>query len=104
MIELAYLFNCRSLTTSMFKIGVFSNPWVLFGSAAMIVLQVIYTYTPVMNRIFQSEPVSGGDWLMISAVAITVYAVIGAEKWLRHHVSKTALTTNHFLRPRYADQ
>ena len=86
MIELTYLFNCRSLTKSMFKIGVFSNPWVLFGSAVMIVLQLIYTYTPVMNRIFQSEPVSGRDWLLIIAVSVAVHSVIGAEKWIRHHV------------------
>jgi len=86
MIELAYLFNCRSLTKSMFKIGIFSNPWVLFGSAAMIVLQLLYTYTPVMNRIFQSEPISGRDWLLIIAVSMAVHAVIGAEKWLRYHV------------------
>lgn len=88
MIELTYLFNCRSLTKSMFKIGLFSNPWVLFGSAAMIVLQLIYTYMPAMNRIFQSEPISGLDWLLIIAVSVAVYMVIGVEKWLRHHVFK----------------
>ncbi len=85
MIELTYLFNCRSLTKSMFKIGVFSNPWVLAGSAAMIVLQLLYTYTPAMNRVFQSAPISGWDWLIIIAVAVAVYIVIGAEKWLRGH-------------------
>ncbi len=83
MIELAYLFNCRSLTKSMFRIGVFSNPWVLVGSAAMILLQLLYTYTPVMNRVFQSEPISGRDWLMIIAISIIVHIVVGAEKWLR---------------------
>ena len=88
MIELAYLFNCRSLTKSMFTIGVFSNPWVLFGSAAMIVLQLLYTYAPFMNRIFQSEPISGRDWLLIIAVSLAVHIVIGAEKWIRHHVFK----------------
>ena len=34
MIELTYLFNCRSLTKSMFRIGLFTNPWVLVGSGA----------------------------------------------------------------------
>jgi magnesium-transporting ATPase (P-type) len=88
MIELAYLFNCRSLTKSMFKIGVFSNPWVLFGSATMIILQLFYTYSPVMNRIFGSQPISGKDWLMIIAIALVVYTIIGLEKWLRLHVFK----------------
>lgn len=88
MIELTYLFNCRSLTKSMFKLGLFSNPWVLFGSAVMIVLQLFYTYTPVMNRIFQSEPISGADWLLIIAVSVGVYIIIGIEKWLRYHFFK----------------
>lgn len=90
MIELAYLFNCRSLTKAMFKIGILSNPWVLFGSATMIILQLFYTYSPVMNRIFGSQPISGKDWLMIIAISLAVYAVIGAEKWLRLHVFKRA--------------
>jgi len=90
MIELTYLFNCRSLTKSMFKIGMFTNPWVLFGSAAMIILQLFYTYSPVMNRIFGSQPISASDWLMIIAVSIAIYAVVGAEKWLRLHVLKKA--------------
>lgn len=90
MIELTYLFNCRSLTKSMFKIGILSNPWVLFGSATMIILQLFYTYSPVMNRIFQSEPISGKDWLMIIAISLAVYSIIGMEKWLRLHVFKRA--------------
>jgi magnesium-transporting ATPase (P-type) len=90
MIEIAYLFNCRSLTKSMFKIGVFTNPWVLFGSATMIILQLFYTYSPVMNRIFGSQPIFLRDWLMIVAVSFLVYAIIGTEKWLRLHVFKKA--------------
>ena len=90
MIELTYLFNCRSLTKSMFRIGVLSNPWVLAGSAAMIGLQLLFTYAPAMNRVFQSEPISGRDRLIIIAVAVAVYVVIGAEKWLRSHAAKTS--------------
>ena len=90
MIELAYLFNCRSLTKSMFKIGVFTNPWVLFGSATMIILQLFYTYSPVMNRIFGSQPISFREWLMIIAISIAVYQIVGIEKWLRLHVFRKA--------------
>ncbi len=89
-IELAYLFNCRSLTKSMFKIGIFTNPWVLFGSATMIILQLFYTYSPVMNRIFGSQPISFREWLMIIAISIAVYLIVGIEKWLRLHVFRKA--------------
>jgi len=87
---LTYLFNCRSLTKSMFTIGLFTNPWVLVGSGSMIVLQLLFTYTPFMNRIFQSAPISLKDWGMIIVIAIGVYAIIGFEKWIRLHVLKKA--------------
>jgi len=90
MIELTYLFNCRSLTGSMFKIGLFTNPWVLAGSGITIVLQLLFTYTTLMNKIFHSAPIAVRDWLLIITIAIGVYAVIGLEKWLRMHVFKKA--------------
>jgi cation-transporting ATPase F len=88
MIELTYLFNCRSLTRSMFKIGIFSNPWVLVGSGLMIVLQLLFTYAPFMNKVFHSAPVSASDWFLIVGIAVTVYGVIGLEKWLRLRILK----------------
>ena len=90
MIELTYLFNCRSLTKSMFKIGIFTNPWVLVGSGVTIALQLMFTYAPFMNRVFYSAPISGKDWLIIIAIAVGVYLLIGFEKWLRLHVFKKA--------------
>ncbi len=90
MSELTYLFNCRSLTRSMFKIGLFTNPWVLVGSGLMIILQLLFTYAPVMNKIFHSAPIGAYDWLLIVGIAIGVYAVIGLEKWIRLHVLKKA--------------
>ncbi|MCY2994663.1 MAG: cation-transporting P-type ATPase [Planctomycetota bacterium] len=82
-VELFYLFNCRSLTKSMFRIGVFSNPWVLFGSASMVGLQLLYTYLPVMNRLFGSSPIGALEWVWILAVSLLAYGLVGAEKWLR---------------------
>jgi len=80
MVELFYLFNCRSLTNSVFKIGFFSNPWVFGGCAVMVVLQILFTYVPVMNTAFQSAPVSVGAWLRILAVAIGIMVLVDIEK------------------------
>ena len=90
MSELTYLFNCRSLTRSMFKIGVFSNPWVLVGSGLMIVLQLLFTYAPFMNKIFHSAPIGANDWFLIVVIAVAVYGVIGLEKSVRLHILKKA--------------
>lgn len=80
MIELFYLFNCRSLTRSMFEIGVFSNRWILVGVAGMLVLQLVFTYVPFMNHFLQTTPISPGAWLRIVIVAFVVYLVVGLEK------------------------
>jgi cation-transporting P-type ATPase F len=81
--ELFYLFNCRSLTRSMFALGVFSNPLLILGAGAMIGLQLLFTYSEVMNRLFQSAPIGLDAWLRIVAVGMGVYLIVGLEKWLR---------------------
>ncbi len=81
--ELFYLFNCRSLTLSMFEVGVFSNHWLLGGAGLMTALQLAFTYVPVMNRTFDSEPIGVTEWILILGVGVLIYAVIGIEKWLR---------------------
>jgi magnesium-transporting ATPase (P-type) len=87
MIELFYLFNCRSLRHSVRSLGLFSNPWVIGGSAVMIGLQLLFTYNPWMNTLFHSAPLPIGDWAVIVAVSLAVSLVVGAEKWLRERSS-----------------
>ncbi len=86
MVELFYLFNCRSLEHTMFYVGLFSNPWIWRGVAAMVGLQILLTYTPVMNRLFHTVPIDGVAWLPIVGVAGTVYLLVGLEKWIRRQL------------------
>ena len=85
--EIFYLFNCRSLRHSMFRIGLFSNRWVLGGVGLMVLLQMLFTYLPVMNTAFGSQPIGLRQWGMIIATSLVVYIVIEFEKWLRHRRS-----------------
>ncbi len=80
MIELFYLFNCRSLTKSMFQIGMFSNKFIWMGVAVMIGIQILFTYLPIMNDVFDSHPISIMSWLKIIGVATVTYAVIEMVK------------------------
>ncbi len=89
LVETFYLFNCRSLTRSLFSLGLFTNPWVLAGAAAMIAVQLLFTYAPFMNRLFHSAPISAGAWLRIIAVGLVVFVVIELKKWLDRTRSRT---------------
>ena len=90
LIEAVYLFNCRSLKHSVFAIGLFTNRWAVAGSLGMFLGQLFFTYTPVMNKLFHSAPISGASWLRILAVAAAVFIVVEFEKWVRHRRSRTA--------------
>ena len=80
--ELFYLFNCRSLTLSMFAVGVFSNRVLLVGVTLMAALQLAFTYVPVMNRAFSSEPIGLSEWSLILGTSTLIYFVVGFEKWM----------------------
>jgi magnesium-transporting ATPase (P-type) len=84
LIEAVYLFNCRSLTHSAFAIGLFTNRWAIAGSLAMLAAQLLFTYTPLMNKLFHSAPISGASWLRILGGVAMVFVVVEFEKWLRY--------------------
>jgi magnesium-transporting ATPase (P-type) len=81
--ELFYLFNCRSLRYSMFRLGVFSNRWLILGVTVMAGLQLLMTYSPTMNLLFGTAPIGLAEWSWILGGGFTIYAVVGVEKWLR---------------------
>ncbi|MBN1890270.1 MAG: cation-transporting P-type ATPase [Thermoflexales bacterium] len=83
MIEIFYLFNCRSLTQSMFQIGAFSNKWMVASVLTMLALQLLFTYAPFMNSLLASAPISLRDWGLVLAVGLASYAIVELEKWLR---------------------
>jgi cation-transporting P-type ATPase F len=88
LVELTYLFNCRSLRRSMFQIGVFGNRWALGGAAVMVLLQLLFTYAPFMNTLFRTAPIGGAAWLRVLAVSIGAYGIVEAEKWVRRRLDQ----------------
>ncbi|MFA5200647.1 MAG: cation transporting ATPase C-terminal domain-containing protein, partial [Candidatus Omnitrophota bacterium] len=81
--ELFYLFNCRSLSKSMFALGIFSNRWLISGVLTMIGLQMLFTYAPAMNRFFHSAPISLAAWVRIFLIGLSIYSIVEIEKWGR---------------------
>lgn len=82
--ELLYLFNCRSLRYSMFKIGLFSNLLIWVGVGSMLLAQILYTYVPFMNVAFQSAPLTLEDWLISAVPGLVIYTVIGILKYWQY--------------------
>ncbi|HEX2895425.1 MAG TPA: HAD-IC family P-type ATPase [Marmoricola sp.] len=83
VVELFYLFSCRSLTHSMWRIGVFSNPWVVGGVTVQALGQAALTYLPVMNDLFHTTPIDARAWLRIVLVASIAAVVVAVDKSVR---------------------
>jgi Ca2+-transporting ATPase len=81
--EMFYLFNCRSLTLSTWGLGIFSNRWLWGGVFIMAALQVVFTYMPVFNTIFQSHPMGFRHWGMVLGYSALIMLVVAFEKYLR---------------------
>ncbi len=81
--EILYLFNSRSLRFSPFKIGFFSNAWLIAGVGFMILLQILFTYAPFMNAIFSSAPLQIGAWWRLLGFALITFIFVEIEKYFR---------------------
>ncbi len=87
-VETFYLLACRSFHNTMFKIGVFSNRWVVVGVIAMAMLQLLFTYVPVMHVVLGSAPIDGTAWALILGFSVLVYAIVEFGKWLRRRAAR----------------
>jgi len=87
-VEIFYLFSARSLTRSPFQLGFFSNPWLIGGAILMVLLQLLLTYVPFMNRLFGTASMSLMLWLDVLAVSLAGFIVIEVEKWIRRRRAK----------------
>ena len=88
VVQSFYLFNCRTLKISLFKINFFSNLWVLGGLVFMTISQLLFIYTPVMNTLFQSAPITLIDWGIMLIYGLLVLLIVEAEKGLRNRKAR----------------
>jgi cation-transporting ATPase F len=90
--KVGYLLNCRSLRGSLRSVGAFSNPWIWVGITIMVTLQLILTYVPFMNAVFQTAPIPLTGWLPILALTPVTFGLVGLLKWWEgaRHQSRAA--------------
>lgn len=83
--QIFYLFNCRSLRFSLFRIGFFSNPYLLLGIAIVLIAQVCFLHLPFMNLLFHTLPLDPAAYAISILVGLTILPIIALEKRLLTH-------------------
>ncbi len=77
MSELLRAFTARSEHYALFKIGVFSNKWMLYAVGSSLALLLLVIYVPFLQVVFGTVPLSIGDWVML--LPFILLASIAAE-------------------------
>jgi P-type Ca2+ transporter type 2C len=67
--QLFHAFNCRSNTESLFKIGFFTNKHLVLAAVVSFLLQMFVIYTPFLEKVFKTEPLSVLDWFLVVAIS-----------------------------------
>jgi Ca2+-transporting ATPase len=77
LIEFFNAFNCRSLEHSLFKIGPWSNRWLLLAILWECILLGLIVYLPVLQGPFNTYALTLTDWVIAVLSASTIF--IGVE-------------------------
>jgi Ca2+-transporting ATPase len=75
LIEFFNAFNCRSLEYSLFKIGPFSNKWLIWAILITMAMTIPIFYVPFLQEVFHAYALSLTDWLIAILSASTIFIV-----------------------------
>jgi Ca2+-transporting ATPase len=80
--QMGHVMAIRSERESLFKIGVFSNKSLLGALFLTVVLQLILIYSPFLNAIFKTQPLSIYELAITIVVSSIVFWAVELEKWI----------------------
>lgn len=87
---IGYLFNVRYLhSASLTRQGMLGTPAVLIGVGVVAGLQAALTYVPIMNVVFETQPLSTAQMGVALATGAILFVVLEVEKQLQRRFNPT---------------
>lgn len=80
IIQVFHTFNVRSSRESLFKIGIFTNPYVTGAFLIAILLQLSVIVLPFLNPIFNVVQLSFMQWIYVFALSIAIIPIVEIVK------------------------
>jgi len=79
--QVYYLFNSRYLLDSSLSVRAhLGNPYLWYGLAAVVVLQILFTYAPPLHAVFNTEALPPSVWLWLILGGLAFFLVVEIEK------------------------
>ena len=86
MIEMFNALNCRSLKYSIFKIGLFTNKWLILAIASSIVLHLSILYIPGLSWLFKIQSLDLRFWALCLPLAALPLIIIEIAKYVENRL------------------
>ncbi|MAH07999.1 cation-transporting ATPase [Candidatus Pacearchaeota archaeon] len=84
MFQVFNVFNMRSLKNSLFKLGIFTNKWVIYSFIASLVLMLLVIYLPWISDLFQFDYLTVTELFSIVGIASSIFFIIEGYKFVRN--------------------
>ena len=81
LMQLYHVLNCRSESTSAFRIPWRNNPVLMVGMVAALLVHVLATQLPFLQSLLRTQPLSLELWLLAAIPGALVLVVIEVYKW-----------------------
>jgi calcium-translocating P-type ATPase len=80
--QVVNVFGCRHPVLSATRFPLASNPLLLFGVLAELVLILLIVYTPAGNAAFGTAPLAWAPWALMAGLAVLFGLLEECRKWL----------------------
>lgn len=84
LIQMVNAFNSRSLQHSIFKLGIFSNRWLLGAITISIFTIIAFVELPFFQSMLHTTHLSLTEWLILAAMAFSILIIEELRKWTRN--------------------
>ncbi|WP_202944787.1 HAD-IC family P-type ATPase [Beijerinckia indica] len=94
--QVFYLLNSRYLLDSSLSLGAhMGNPYLWYGIAAVMVLQLLFTYAPPLQAVFSTEALAISAWFGLICSVFVFFLVVEIEKFVIRSIPvlRTAATS-----------
>jgi magnesium-transporting ATPase (P-type) len=90
--EIVYLFNCRYLLAPGRTWQDFTgNPYVLLSIGVLVVIQLAFTYVPLMQALFGVVALDAAAWGLIAGFGVLLFVAVELEKKVLRSMLKQAV-------------
>ncbi|MBM3199343.1 cation-translocating P-type ATPase [Candidatus Woesearchaeota archaeon] len=82
--ELGFVFTIRSEKLPLYKVGLFSNKWLVRAVLTSVAMQLIIVYIPLLSRAFKLVPLGLLDWAAVIPLALSGFIIFEIKKMITY--------------------